>query len=117
MARIVFLLTRSPRIGQHADTVYRIANAALKKSHNVDVVFLGDAIYALIRSQASFTGSLSIGDKFRELQLKGARLFAGDYSVEGAGLSGKTDLMLEVSLVDWADISDSLARAEVVLSF
>jgi sulfur relay (sulfurtransferase) complex TusBCD TusD component (DsrE family) len=73
MKQITFMLGSAPYSGQDVDTVLGIAEAALKKGHQVTVVGSGDGTYAFLRDQKA-SGAPHAGKGFSALAEQGARI-------------------------------------------
>jgi sulfur relay (sulfurtransferase) complex TusBCD TusD component (DsrE family) len=73
MKQITFMLGSSPYSGQDVDTILGIADAALKKGHQVTIVGSGDGTYAFIKDQR-VSGAPHAGNKFTGLAERGAHI-------------------------------------------
>lgn len=73
MKQFTLMLGSSPYSGQDVDTVLGIAQAALKKRHQVSVIGSGDGTYAFLKDQRA-SGAPHAGDTFAGLAEQGARI-------------------------------------------
>ncbi|MFO7752889.1 MAG: DsrE family protein [Desulfobacteraceae bacterium] len=73
MKQITFMLGSAPYGGQDVDTVTGIADAALKKGHNVAIVGSGDGTYAFLKDQRA-SGVPNAEKGFAELIEQGAHV-------------------------------------------
>jgi len=73
MKQITFMLGSPPYGGQDVDTVIGIADAALKKGHDVTIVGSGDGTYAFLKGQHA-SGAPNAEKGFVALMEQGARV-------------------------------------------
>jgi len=73
MKQITFMLASPPYSGQDADTVIKIADAALKRGHHVTIVGSGDGTYAFLKDQHA-SGAPNTEKGFSALVERGAHI-------------------------------------------
>ena len=73
MKQITLMLGSSPYSGQDVDTVIGIADAAIKKGHQVTIVGSGDGTYAFLKDQRA-SGAPNAEQGFAALIEQGARI-------------------------------------------
>ena len=73
MKQITFMLGSPPYGGQDVDTVIGIADAALKRGHQVTIVGTGDGNYAFLKDQRA-SGAPNAEKGFAALIEKGAHI-------------------------------------------
>ncbi len=73
MKQITFMLGSAPYGGQDADTVIGMADAALRKGHQVTIVGSGDGTYSFLQGQRT-SGAPNAEKGFAALIQKGARI-------------------------------------------
>ncbi|MHA1338851.1 MAG: DsrE/DsrF/TusD sulfur relay family protein [Promethearchaeota archaeon] len=72
MANIGILFFSGPYQSQAAETVCKIANAALDKGHQVRIFCYMDAVNAVLKNQKKIEGIYNIEEGFKEILAKGA---------------------------------------------
>ncbi len=73
MKKIIMMLGSASYIGQDADTVQGIADAAVKKGHPVTVVGSGDGTYCFLKGQRA-SGAPNIEKGFVDLADRGVKI-------------------------------------------
>ncbi len=73
MKKITFMLGSAPYGGQDVDTVLGIADAALKRGHQVTIVGSGDGTYGFLKDQRA-SGAPHAGKGFAALAEQGAQI-------------------------------------------
>ena len=74
MARLGILFFSGPYQTQAAETVVKLANAALNKGHEVRIFCYMDAVNALLENQKKIEGIFNIEEGFKEILSKGATI-------------------------------------------
>jgi len=72
MGRLGILFFNGPYQAQSAETVVRLANAALDKGHEVRIFCYMDAVNAALENQKSIEGIFNIEEGFKKILDKGA---------------------------------------------
>ncbi len=72
MSKIGILFFSGPYQAQAAETVCKIASAALEKGHEIRIFCYMDAVNAVLRDQKSIHGIFNIEEAFRDIVEKGA---------------------------------------------
>ncbi len=72
MGRLGILFFNGPYQAQSAETVVRLANAALDNGHDVRIFCYMDAVNAVLENQKSIEGIYNIEEGFKEILEKGA---------------------------------------------
>ena len=67
-------LSTSPYSGENTFTAIRIAEAALKQGHNVNLIASGDGVYCFFKNQKA-AGIPNAEKKFSELIQKGLKVY------------------------------------------
>jgi len=96
VAKIGFILNRSPFSGEHLETLYRLANAAIKKEHSVFIFLNQDGVLGPIRNQGSSGAGKTPGQILDELMKKGANVFCSSLDVKRRGLDSSKSFLNEV---------------------
>ena len=73
MKQITLMLGSPPYAGQDVDTIIGIADAALKKGHDVTIVGSGDGTYAFLKGQHA-SGAPNAEKDFAALMEQGAHI-------------------------------------------
>ncbi len=72
MSNLGILFFNGPYQSQSAETVCKIATAAIDKGHNVRIFCYMDAVNAVLENQKEIEGIYNIEEGFREIVEKGA---------------------------------------------
>lgn len=67
-------LTASPYSGEGSTTTVNLAEAALDKGHQVNIIASGDGIYCFLKGQKA-KGVVNTEDRFSELLSKGLKVY------------------------------------------
>ncbi len=113
----LLFLCESPFQHESADQVYDIAEAALKKGHNVSIFMMMDGIYNPVKSQngAPFN-TTSISDRMVTLLKKGVKIAACRVCMELRGVDEKM-YPEGISAGGIFDLSEMIAESDIVLNF
>jgi len=119
MARLGILFFDGPYQTQAAETVCRLAGAALDKGHEVRIFCYMDAVNAAIGNQKKIEGIFSIEEGFREILDKGAiiRLCNLCLLIRGtmeSCLNEECGDIKRVGLLDLANIIEETDRLVVI---
>lgn len=71
---LTIFLTTSPYSGEDTYSAAMMAESALKKGHNVNLIASGDGVYAFLKKQKA-KGLPHAGDLFKELIEKGLKVY------------------------------------------
>lgn len=72
MARLGIIFFAGPYQAQAAETVCKLASAALDKGHTVRIFCYMDAVNAVLKNQKKIEGIYNVEEGFREILSKGA---------------------------------------------
>ena len=106
-----FLMTSSPE-HQNSYTAFRLAEALLVQGHSVELFFMDDGIYNVVRNSAE--ERLFTGVQF--LIEKGANALICALSAESRGYSSG-DLIPQVGLMSQYELSEIASRSDRFLYF
>ena len=117
MGRMLILLCESPFQHEAVDHALEITKAALAKGHQVDVFLMMDGVYNPLMAQSGEPFHVdSVSHRVKELMAAGAKFSGCRGCMELRGLTEK-DIPEGMDIGGIFDLSESLAEADVVLSF
>ena len=117
MGNLVIFLTDSPFHHESVERAYRIAKAALKKNHNVQLFLMMDGVYNPLITQSGEPFKLpSVSEQITELIDEGAKVSGCRVCMELRGI--KSELVPQGFIIGGlADFSDMISNADVVINF
>jgi sulfur relay (sulfurtransferase) complex TusBCD TusD component (DsrE family) len=102
------LLTTSPE-NQNSEIVIKLANAAITAGHEVEIFFMDDGIYNVVKGN-------SISPKFKELINRGAFLALCGHTAEVRGVD-KEDCLDEVKYAGQFELAGMVNSSDRFLMF
>lgn len=117
MGRMLILLCESPFQHESVENAVTIAEIALRKGHEVDISLMMDGVYNPVTSQSGLPFNMdSVSDRFKHLVELGANVTGCRVCMELRGVN--QEMIPEgVEIGGIFDFSESVAEAEVILSF
>jgi tRNA 2-thiouridine synthesizing protein D len=109
-------LTGGPYQTQRWETAYHIAKAALDKLHEVTFFLFLDGVYNALGTQVFASIEKLPMDHFKELQSRGASIFACEVCSYNRGLDEGTDFYSGVNIVSAAFASILVSKCDHVLT-
>lgn len=117
MGRMLILLCESPFQHEAVDHALEITKAAQAKGHQVDVYLMMDGVYNPLVTQSGEPFHVdSVSHRVKELMEAGAKFSGCRVCMELRGVTEK-DIPEGMDIGGIFDLSESLAEADVVLSF
>jgi sulfur relay (sulfurtransferase) complex TusBCD TusD component (DsrE family) len=117
VGRMLILLCESPFQHEAVDHTLEITKTALAKGHQVDIYLMMDGVYNPIITQSGEPFHVdSISNRIKDLMEAGAKFSGCRVCMELRGVTEK-NIQEGVDIGGIFDLSESLAEADVVLSF
>lgn len=109
---LAIIITRPPFGAIHAAEAIRLANGAVSYGHEVEIILLGDGVYAAKKGQkAEGAGWTSLSPLLEKLASSGrAKVLVDNASASARGI-GLNDLAVGAELMDSSGISSAIANA------
>jgi tRNA 2-thiouridine synthesizing protein D len=115
--KLLIFLCDSPFQHESVDQAYEIAQAALRKGHNVNIYLMMDGVYDPITSQNGAPINMrSVSEKFADLMSKGVRITACRVCMEIRGV-GEKMLPKGFDVGGTFDLSEMMSESDVVINF
>lgn len=116
MATIGLLLTAGPFQTEHAETAFRIAEAALDKGHAVRMFLYLDGVYNPIQYQTFPDLDVMPKDRIQTLLRKGAEIIACGICVNARGLQNGRDYVEGVVVGGLPDFAEIIGECDRLIS-
>jgi len=116
MAKLGFLLSSGPYRRQNLETVASLADAALRKGHEVSIFIDLDGVYTPVRSQYFLDMPVLPRELFENLVRKGAQVMVCGVCLVARGLESSRDLIDGVRVGNVPDFSDMLGKVDRLIA-
>jgi tRNA 2-thiouridine synthesizing protein D len=116
MAKLGFLLSSGPYRRQNLETVAGIAEAALRKGHEVSIFIDLDGVYAPVRHQYFLDLPALPRELFESLVRKGAQIVVCGVCLGARGLESARDLIEGVRVGAVPDFSEILGKVDRLIA-
>ena len=116
MSRLLLFLTESPFQHESIDHAVRIAEAALKKEHQVDIYFMMDGVYNPLKTQNGEPFKMkSVSERLDKLVEAGANITSCRVCMELRGIADEN--ISNVDVGGLFDLSEMISEADTVITF
>jgi len=116
VSKFAIVLTQSPYQHQHEETAYGIADAALKKGHEVHIFCYIDGVYGPMKDQTFPDVTVHPRERFGSLIERGAKVMCCGLCVNARGIKGKEQYIDGVAIGMLPDLADIVSDADRVVS-
>jgi len=116
VANIGFIINKSPFVGEHLETLYCLADAAIEKEHEVVIFLNNDSVFAPIRHQKSIEKGKSPKEIIERLVQRGAEVILSNLDLRMRGLDRSKFFIDGVKTGGLPDIAEAIAKMDKVIT-
>jgi sulfur relay (sulfurtransferase) complex TusBCD TusD component (DsrE family) len=103
-------------MGEHFETLYNIASAALIKDHDVFIYLCYDAVYSPLKSQRISPEGKNPKELVADLLHKGAEIICSNLDLKTRGIDPGKSFLDGVKSGGLSDLSEAVAAADKIIS-
>lgn len=116
MAKFGFILNRSPFFGDNLETMYYLADAALKKKHTVFIFLNQDAVFSPLKNQTIFKNGKKAGELLTELVKEGANVYCSSIDIKRRGLDSSRSFLSGIKNGELSDVAEAVGTIDRLIS-